>query len=186
MLNEKNEIDIDFPKIEDKLIYILEYINFLKEQKEKKELSEKIIYLLKLIMDFLIRISQSQYALIENELNFINKVTPNKKNKKNNNEKEKNNNLNEKKSKIYFQKLFTSKFITNFFKINLKMKNKMVLEKLKYLVKISIKYAFYPFYFHFFNESDVLNNDTNDDNINKNKKFQLLLIKKFKFYSYLI
>ena len=175
-LNEKNEIDIDFPKIEDKLIYILEYINFLKEQKEKKELSEKIIYLLELIMDFLIRISQSQYALIESELNFINKVTPNKKNKKNNNEKEKNNNLNEKKSKIYFQKLFTSKFITNFFKINLKMKNKMVLEKLKYLVKISIKYAFYPFYFHFINESDVLNNDTNDDNINKNKKFQLFNI----------
>jgi hypothetical protein len=56
------------------------------------------------------------------------------------------------------------------------MKNKMVLEKLKYLVKISIKYAFYPFYFHFFNESDVLNNDTNDDNINKNKKFQLFNI----------
>ena len=120
LLKDK-KLDFKFKEIKHKLEYILEYIKFLHERKDKYEISDKINYLLKLLNSFLRRYSKSQYELniIENECmnNNKNNINKNKKNKKNKNSIENEKiNLNTKNKELYYQDLFTSKFNESFFK----------------------------------------------------------------------
>ena len=144
----KDPIDFIFSLIEEKQVFnmkgflekfgnIITYIKLLIKETDANNtnLSEKIIFFFKFIINFLQRITQYELNSIKNG-----DITQSIKQK---NEIKKGNNL---------QDLFSNKNIENFFDIYLNINFDQAIEDLKYFIKISTNNVNFPFYFWFLSD----------------------------------
>ena len=155
----KDPIDFIFSLIEEKQVFnmkgflekfgnIITYIKLLitETHENNTNLSEKIIFFFKFIINFLQRITQYELNSIKNC-----EITQSIKQK---NEIKKGNNL---------QDLFSNENIENFFYRYLNINFDQAIEDLKYFIKISTNNVNFPFYFWFLSDHYDFNQDENNN-----------------------
>ena len=143
----------NYDKFNKRFEIIINYIRLLIEQGNIKDqdLLNKILFFFNFILNFLKRLS-------ENEINAI-------KNKETKEIKEKENEIICKEKKDNYQSLFSNKNFHKFFDIYMNLDYNQAFKEIQSLIKLSINYETFPFYFWFF----VKKSNFNENGINDSK-----------------